>query len=207
MTMRATAAALMVAVLLAGCAATPRSGPDATPEQVAKAAYVHKGPPAITLYTMINNRTGAGAHTSMMINASQRVIFDPAGNVRLSIAPEIGDVLYGVTPQVEDWYERAHARETFHVRIQRLEVSAESAERALRLVQASGAVPGSMCTSATAGVLSQLPEFGGVSSVLFPNKLAEQVAALPGVSERRLRENDSDDKALATAAVEAQLAK
>ena len=28
---------------------------------------------------MVNRETGTGAHTSLMINASQRVIYDPAG--------------------------------------------------------------------------------------------------------------------------------
>ena len=58
-----------------------------------------------------------------MINGSQRVIFDPAGTVRLSAVPERGDVLYGISPKVADFYARAHARETFHVVIQEIEVS------------------------------------------------------------------------------------
>ena len=92
---------LCAVLLLAGCGAALQSTKDATPQEAAAAAYVHDGPPAITLYTMISNRTGVGAHTSMMINASQRVIFDPAGSVELSIMPEIGDVL----DRIENWWE------------------------------------------------------------------------------------------------------
>ena len=191
--------------LLAGCGAALQSTKDATPQEAAAAAYVHDGPPAITLYTMISNRTGAGAHTSMMINASQRVIFDPAGSVELSIMPEIGDVLYGITPQIEGWYERAHARETYHVRIQRKEVPPEVAEKALRLVQANGTVPSAACTTATSAILAQLPGFEGVRRTLFPNNLAKQFGRLDGVTERVLRENDSDDKGLAEAEFEAKV--
>ena len=63
-----------------------------------------------------------------MINGSQRVIFDPAGTVRLNAVPERGDVLFGITPQVEDFYARAHARETYHVVIQEIDVTPETAE-------------------------------------------------------------------------------
>ncbi len=189
---------------LAGCGEVNSSGPDATPEEAARFAYRHDGPPELILYTMINNRSGTGAHTSLLINASQRVVFDPAGSVQLSRMPEIGDVLYGITPQVKDFYERAHARETYHVRIQRKQVPAAVAEQALRLVQANGRVAPAQCTSVTARILGQLPGFESIDTVLFPNKLAEQFARLPGVEERRLYEDDADDKAVAIAEFEAR---
>jgi hypothetical protein len=191
----------VAAVILAGCG-SPHNLPDAKPEEVARQAYSHDGPPAITLYTMINNRSGAGAHTSIMINASQRVVFDPAGSVRAKNVPEVGDVLYGITPAVKDFYERAHARETYHVRIQRIEVTPEVAEQALRLAQARGSVPQAQCTLSTSGILSQLPGFESVGSTWFPNSLSEKFAELPGVEERTLYEDDEDDKAIAIAAFE-----
>ncbi|MFZ5965259.1 hypothetical protein ACOXXX_20125 [Thalassococcus sp. BH17M4-6] len=186
----------LAALSLAGCAANT-SGEDASPEEVARAVYRHNGPSALTLYTMVNNRSGSGAHTSMMINASQRVIFDPAGSVRHSRLPEVRDVLYGVTPEIADFYARAHARETYHVIIQRIEVSPEVAEQALRLAQASGPVPQAQCAASTAKILQQLPGFGGIRSTWFPNNLSEQFGAIPGVSTRRLYENDADDKSIA----------
>lgn len=201
-TIRATLAALCCALTLAGCAGNV-SGPNATPEEASRAAYRHDGPTSITLYTMINNRTDAGAHTSIMVNApSQRVIFDPAGSVRFNSVPEIDDVLYGITPQVERMYESAHARETYRVRIQKKQVPPEVAERALRLVRANGAVPAAQCTTSTAAILKPLPGFGSLQSSWYPGKLAESFATLSGVEERVLRENDDDDKALAIAAFE-----
>lgn len=190
------------ALALAGCGAS-LSGPDSTPEEVARAVYRHDGPPEVILYTMVNNRSGTGAHTSLLINASQRVVFDPAGSVQLSAMPEIGDVLYGITPQVKAFYERAHARETYHVRIQSKQVPMAVAERALRMVQANGRVSPAQCTSATSRILGRLPGFEQIDPVLLPNKLAEQFARLPGVTERRLYENDADDKGEAIAEFEA----
>ena len=195
--------ALCLALAVSACATGQMSGPNATPEAAAKAAYRHNGPTDITLYTMINNRTGNGAHTSMMINApSQRVVFDPAGSVRFQAVPEIDDVLYGITPAVEKAYESAHARSTYRVKIQRVAVSPEVAERALKLVQASGPVPAAACTSSTSAILRQLPGFETLPQVLFPDKLMAAFAQLPGVTERELRENDEDDKALAVQRIE-----
>jgi len=187
---------------LIGCGASVDSGPDSSPEAVARAAYQHDGPPAITLYTMINNRSKAGAHSSLMINGSQRVIFDPAGTVRLSAVPERGDVLYGVTPSVADFYARAHARETYHVVIQRIEVSPAVAEQALSFAISNGRVGSARCTVSTSGLLRQLPGFESIRSTWFPKNLMNQVEDLPGVTTTRLSENDDDDKSVAIAKFE-----
>lgn len=200
---RATVLAALAALALAGCTTPSNQYPNATPEEVAAARYAADGPPTLTLYTMINNTSNAGAHSSLMVSApSQRVVFDPAGSVRARNVPEVDDVLYGVTPEVADFYARAHARESFRVRIQSVEVSPEVAEQALRAVEAYGPVGQSRCTQATSTVLSQLPGFEGISRSWFPNSLAEEFARLPGVTEQVLREEDSDDKTLAVAAFE-----
>lgn len=198
--MRLVAAVAVLA--LAGCANLADDKPDSTLDQVSRAAYVHNGPPELTLYTMINNRSGAGAHTSLMINGSQRVIFDPAGTIRLSAVPERGDVLYGINPTVEDFYERAHARETFHVVIQTVQVSPEVAERALQLAINNGSVSPARCAASTAAILRQLPGFENVTSTWFPKRLMESFGEIPGVETRRLFENDADDKAIAVAEFE-----
>jgi len=205
MSFRATVLAVLAATALAGCTTPSANRENASLEAIAAAAYVHDGPPALTLYTMINNRSEAGAHSSLMINApSQRVIFDPAGSVRAVGLLERDDVLYGVTPRIEQFYERAHARETYRVRIQRIEVSPEVAEKALQLAESYGAVSQSQCTVATSGVLSQLPGFGDIKRTWFPNQLADNLAQHPGVTERVVLEDDADDKAVAIAQFEAQ---
>ncbi|WP_072778304.1 hypothetical protein [Marivita hallyeonensis] len=184
---------------LVGCAAATDTRPDASLEVISSASYRHDGPSTLTLYTMINNRSGAGAHTSLMINGSQRVIFDPAGTVRLSEVPERGDVLYGITPAVADFYERAHARETFHVVIQEVQVPPAVAEQALQLAMSNGPVASAQCAVSTAAILRQLPGFRSVGSTWFPRRLMEDFAQVPGVQTRKLFENDDDDKAVAIA--------
>lgn len=182
---------------LAGCTLPPDQLPDASNVVIERAAYQHDGPSKLTLYTMINNRSGAGAHSSLMINGSQRVVFDPAGTVRFRAAPERGDVLFGITPQVADFYARAHARETYHVVIQELEVSPETAELALQLVFEHGRAAPAFCAKSTSSVLRQLPGFDGISRTFLPKRLMDDFERLPGVKTRRLYEDDDDDKTLA----------
>lgn len=202
--MKQLIAACLGLALLAGCGATPDRSRQDDLARVQRAAYRHDGPPALTLYTMINNRTGAGAHSSLMINGSQRVIFDPAGSVQHPAIAERGDVLYGITPRIEDFYARAHARETFHVVIQRIEVDAATAEKALQLAVNNGAVSQAFCAQATGQLLRQLPGFESIRPTFFPKGLSEQFATLPGVTTRTLREDDSDDKSEAIARFDAE---
>jgi hypothetical protein len=188
--MRLLVLALCAIFALAGCAAPP--GDWASDEDVARVAYRHDGPPRLTLFTMLNNNTGAGAHTSLMINASQRVIWDPAGSFKHETIPERNDVVYGITPPVEDVYTRFHARKTFHVQIQQLDVSPEVAERALQLAQAYGPVPQAQCSRSTSSILAELFP-GKITQTWMPRNLALDFGALPGVSEKVLYEYDSDD--------------
>lgn len=174
-------------------------------ERIALSRYVHDGPPSLTLYTMINNRTGAGAHTSLMVNGSQRVIFDPAGSVVHKTIPERGDVLYGVTPQVEDFYKRAHARTSYHVVIQKAVVSPEVAEMALNRVIGNGAVANAKCALSTSTIISALPGFQSIKPGWYPKKLMEQFGQIPGVTTQRLYEYDDDDKSVALRAYDKKL--
>lgn len=187
--MRTIGLSFLVFLLLAACSAPSVWAPD---EAVAKAAYRHDGPPRLTLFTMVNNRTGNGGHTSLMINGSQRVVFDPAGSFKHESIPERNDVIFGVTPQVADVYTRYHARETWHVRIQQIDVPPEMAERVMRLAKGYGAVPSAFCARATSAILAQAFP-GQITQTFYPVRLADQFAAVSGVTEQRLHEYDSDD--------------
>jgi hypothetical protein len=193
---------LMASVLLAACGAQHTQNSPA--EVIAQARYVHDGPPALTLFTMVNNRTGAGGHSSLMINASQRVIFDPAGSVRHDTMPERDDVLFGVTPALADFYTRAHARKSYHVVVQRVEVPAAVAERALQLALANGSVGQAQCARSISAILRQLPGFETVKSTWFPVKLSESFGEISGVTTDRLYEYDDDDKSVALRAYDPQ---
>jgi hypothetical protein len=65
-----------------GCAVDKVNLP---PSLLKEVQYRYDGPPAFTLFTMVNNKTNAGAHSSLRMNASRWVIFDPAGTFKHDI--------------------------------------------------------------------------------------------------------------------------
>ena len=168
-------------------------------------AFFGNGPKSLTLYTMKNVESGNGAHTGLLVNASQRVMFDPAGTFGHPTIPERNDVLFGFSPRVEDYYVSYHARSTFYVIGQKIEVSDQVAEVALGLVMSNGAVSKAMCTRATSSLLSRLPGFESIGTTFFPNNLADDFGRLPNVETREYRENDADDKSIAAAQIDAQI--
>ncbi|WP_171122661.1 MULTISPECIES: hypothetical protein [unclassified Ruegeria] len=183
--------ACLLAVTVAGCAGSQR--PQAELAEISARSYRDPGPSSLTLYTMISTRTGSGAHTSLMISGSERVIFDPAGSFRADVVPIKDDVLYGITPNVERAYRSSHARETHYARIQTVEVTPQQAEIALQLAKQSGPVAGAFCANSTAQLLQQVPGFEQIETTFYPVKLSDQFAQLPGVQTAEYRENDDAD--------------
>jgi hypothetical protein len=181
---------VVLLLLVAGCT-KPRV--YATDSEVSRASYRHYGPPSLTLYTMVNNRTGNGAHSALMINASERVIFDPAGSFYSDVTPERHDVLFGISPSLEFGYRSAHARSTYHVLSQSVDVSPAQAQTAYRLALQSGPVMDAFCASATSQLLNQVPGFESIRSTMSPNKLAAQFEEIPGVTSTRYYEDDNPD--------------
>lgn len=175
---------------VAGCASKQ---PYADSETIAAVSYRNPGPATLALYTMVNNRTGKGGHSSLIINASERVIFDPAGSFKSPVVPERNDVLFGITPGVELAYRGSHARSTFHVVIQTVEVTPEQAEIAYQLALQSGPVPGVYCANATSSLLKKVPGFESLNVTFYPTKLERQFGSMPGVKTERYYENDSPD--------------
>jgi len=78
---------------LAACGAEPKWAPQA---QVDAVRYVEGPPTYFTLYTVVNKATGSGAHSAILVNASERVIFDPAGTWYHPSLPERNDVHFGM---------------------------------------------------------------------------------------------------------------
>ena len=180
---------LVALLTLAACGAESKWASD---EFVAEKRYVHDGPPTLTLFTVISNRSGAGAHLGLMINASQRVLFDPAGTWQHPNIPERNDVHYGIRDNVVDFYIDYHARVTYHVVRQDIVVTPEVAEQALRLAEAYGAVPKAYCTKAITDILRQLPGFESIPSTFYPKKAMEAFGRLPGVTTQTFYDNDPD---------------
>lgn len=179
-----------------------RDEPLATPEAVARAAYTAPGPKYLTLVTMKNTSSGNGAHSGLIINASQRVLWDPAGTFGHELIPERNDVHFGVTPQIEQYYISYHSRITYYTLLQKLIVPADVAELALERAIANGPTPKSMCTIHTSRLLKSLPGFESIRQTMFPNNLADRFGLLPGVEEWEYRENDDDDKSIAAAQID-----
>ena len=180
---------LIVAAFLAACSSQLASI-QATDEIIAETAYRAPGPTTMTLITMINNGTQSGAHTALMINGSQRVIFDPAGSFRNEKVPRRDDVLYGIRPAVLAAYKGAHARTEYHIVLQTLEVRPEVVEQAIRLAIARGSVGDAQCAASTSALLKQLDGFSQMSSTLFPKRLMNNFATLPGVQTEKYYEDD-----------------
>ena len=180
-------ASLLCATMLAGCAEKGKESPQA---QIEAGIYAYSGQPKLTLITMINNRSGAGGHTALLVQGDQSVIFDPAGTFEHEQVPERGDVLYGMSPQWIQIYKSAHARSNFHVVSQEFDVTPAQAARAMQLVQARGPVPSALCASATSGILKEIPGFQSIKQGFYPLKLMAQVEELPGVKTTRYFEDD-----------------
>jgi hypothetical protein len=186
--MRRLLMCLAALLALAACSAQPVWSPD---DVVARAAYVHDGPPSITLFTVLNNTNNAGEHSALMINGSQRLLFDPAGTWRHPYLPERNDVHFGITPKMVDFYIDYHARVNYRVVEQTIVVSPEVAELALQRALAYGPVPKAQCARATSTVLRGVPGFETIPSTFGPKKVMRAFGRLPGVSERVITDDDA----------------
>ncbi len=186
---RALGIALLLVAGLAACAGRGVWAPD---DAVQAARYAHPGAPELALITVTHNRTGRGDHTALLISAGERVLFDPAGSWYHRLAPERHDVHHGLGPQLFAIYINYHTRETHHTVVQRMAVSPEVAQRALRLAQEKGPVNNAFCARATAEILRELPGFEGISVSWFPHELKAQFAQLDGVETHTLRHDDPD---------------
>ena len=184
------AAALAMVSALGGCVAEEVWAPDTF---VSAANYRPTGPATLTLMTMVSNRDGRGGHSALMIDGAERVLFDPAGSWYHPMIPERNDVLYGMTPQFLQFYTDYHARETYHIFVQELEVSPETAASLIAAVQAHGAVPPARCSLSISRVLGDTPGFEAITANWFPVRTMEQFGRLDGVRESRIYDTDADD--------------
>lgn len=187
---------VVLPVLLAACGAEPIWAPE---EQVQAALHRHDGPPALTLYTVISNRSGGGAHSALMVNSTHRAIFDPAGTFKHPVLPERNDVHFGITERARELYIDYHARETYHVVEQTIAVTPEQAALAMRLIQENGAVPKAMCSSSVTNILRQVPGFETIPQSMFPKKPMEAFGALPGARTVKFYDDSPDNRGDLTA--------
>ncbi len=185
--------AVLALVVLSACGGGPAAAPFASDSAVQAARYVHDGPKAVTLFTVVNARTGAGEHSGLLINESERVLFDPAGSYKFDRTPERNDLHHGMTDPMVALYIDYHARETYNVIEQTVIVPPEVAEMVLARARARGAVAKSFCANSISGILGGVPGFDSIGSTMFPNALSDQFAKLPGVTTRLITDDDADN--------------
>lgn len=181
--------AVMALLALGACGAKSVWAPD---DKVAAARYVAEPPRSVTLFTVISTRNGSGAHSGLLINASQQVLFDPAGSWQLPSLPERNDVHYGITPKMVNFYIDYHARETFYVVQQTVVVTPEVAELVKQRAEAYGPVPQAQCSNSISTVLEGVPGFQSIGHTWFPKKLMDEFATLPGATYKKITDNDAD---------------
>ncbi|TNC72385.1 hypothetical protein [Rubellimicrobium roseum] len=170
-----------------GCAALAGCGSDAQSvwapdDAVALARYRAPGSTYLALVTVRNEGDGQGAHSALLVSASERVLFDPYGGWTDPYVPERNDVLHGFSPAVEERYLSYQAKDGYYYVRQEIAVSPEVAEQALALAKGYGPVGMAMCTRAVSDVLRQLPGFEAIRHTWLPESLSNQFARLPGVT-------------------------
>lgn len=182
---------VLIALLgLTACGAEPKWAPQ---DQVDAVRFVEGPPNYITLYTVVNKRTGSGAHSAILVNGSERLIFDPAGTWYHPKLPERNDVHFGMNDKALAFYIDYHTRVTYDTIEQTVYVSPQVAEQVLARVKAYGAVPKAMCTHATSSILRGVPGFESLPQTFYPKKLSAAFGKLPGVTTRVITDDDDDD--------------
>ncbi len=179
--------AVSALVILTACVAQL---PWASDARVTAAIYHDPAPTSITLMTVISNSGNSAGHSALLINASQRVIYDPAGTWYNRQVPERADMLYGITPKMLQYYLDYHARKRFRVVMQTIEVPPAVAEKILRAAIERGASVSGFCASNTSHLLSQIPGLENFPISIWPISAVNALSKVPGVKVREVRQND-----------------
>ncbi len=177
-------------VVLMACEGSERNAPIASSMEIQAAAYVSPLPNSITLLTMVKASGDFGEHSGILINASQQVLYDPAGTFRHSTSPNARDVNYGMHPAMVDYYKSYHARYGYYVVAQEIQVSPEIAELVFQRAIAQGETAKLRCGIAVSSVLNGLPMFADIPTTYYPGKIMDSFAEVPNVSTTYVYEDD-----------------
>lgn len=171
--------AVMALFVLTACGVDNIWSDDA---KIMQARYVAPAPTSITLFTVINEKNGSGAHSALLVNGSEQVLFDPAGSMKLATMPERHDVLYGATPRMVNAFVDYHVRPEFRMTEQKMIVPPQTAELILAAVKSNGSVAKAHCANAISKILRDIPGFEDINVTYFPKQLAKQFGSYPNVS-------------------------
>lgn len=182
--------ALLCGLSLLGCT---KPAIHASEAAIASARFASAEPPSITLLTVVSNSNGSGAHSALLINAGEQIIYDPAGTWYHPRLPERGDVHFGITPTMVDFYIDYHARITHHVVVQKVNVSPEIAALVYRRALAEGISADAMCANHVSDILVGVPGFEPVRRTLFPKAIMTAFDKIPGVEKRVITDDDDNE--------------
>ncbi len=149
-----------------------------------RSAFSTGADPSITLITVRDVRSDGGAHTALLIDGRQRVLWDPAGSFVHPDVPEVEDVLFGVTPMIDRVYTDYHVRPQYYMIRQRKPVDAATADRLIALARADGRAAHATCAITTSRILRAAGI--DVRRTAFPKALMRSFAELPDVTARRI---------------------
>lgn len=183
---------LSLSILLSGCAQYVWA-PD---EDVENARYVHNGPPALMLITTVHAQKRSGAHSALMINADERVLFDPSGLLEYPMV-ERNDVMFGITPKMADLFVRAHVGRKYEATVQYIEVDAKTAAMVKNMVMENGPARPATCTLTVSSILKEVPGFEDIKPTWFPKNLSRQFGQMDGVIEQVITIKNDPEQAQA----------
>lgn len=192
-----------VVLSLAACVGDEVWAPD---DAVARATYVPSAPSTVTLITSINTANNSGAHSALLIDGAQRLLFDPAGSWHNPNIPERNDVLFGMSQGYLDLYLAFQSNGVFEVRTQTIDVTPAVAQQLSQAVQAYGAVGPAYCSRSITEILGATPGFTSISQTFFPLNTMEQFAQLPGVRQETIVGTTGDERNASDAVLAAQIA-
>ena len=182
-------AGILALFLVMGCTADNKWASDA---DVARARYVDPNTPSVTLFTSINTRNKTGAHAGLMINGSERVLYDPAGSWAHPAAPEREDMIYGMTPTMLSFYVDYQGTAPFQLVQQTIYVTPEVAEQVKQAAISYGAANKAECTKAIGIILRSVPGFETLPTTWYPKAMSRGFATLPGVATQIVTSLDGD---------------
>lgn len=177
-------------VVLMACEGSERNAPVASSMDIQQATYVSPLPNSITLMTMVNESGDFGEHSGLLINASQQVLYDPAGTFRHSTSPNSRDVNYGMHPAMVEYYKSYHARRGFYVVAQEIQVTPEIAELIFQRAVAQGETAKLRCGISISSVLNGLPMFVNIPTTYYPGKIMDRFGEVPNVATTYVYEVD-----------------
>jgi hypothetical protein len=182
-------ALLVAATLATGCAQRVWDGD----ERVARAAYSNGKPPSVTLITVVRNDLNVGTHSALVVNGSERVLFDPAGSWKHPRSPERNDLRFGIDDRVLAHFLDYHTRRSHRTIVQEVAVPASVADAVTSsLAQAGPAAPG-FCALTISRALRRVEGFGAIGATPFPSMLMRDFGRLSGARTRVFVDDDPAD--------------